>query len=46
MDEGPQVASVTKAKMDEMLIDQVMAVSCGTSRVCMNEEEYVPTTTR
>ena len=42
MDQGPQDASLTKARMDEMLIDQVMAVSSGTSRVCVNEEKYEP----
>ena len=32
--------------MDEMLMDQVMAVSNGTSRVCVNEEKYEPATVR
>ena len=38
MDQGPQDASMTKKRMDEMLMDQVMAVSFGASRVCVNEE--------
>ena len=46
MDQGPQDASLTKARMDEMLMDQVMAVSCGTSRVCVNEEKHEPATIR
>ena len=29
-----------------MLMDEVMAVSCGTSRVCVNEEKYEPARTR
>ena len=33
---------VTKTRMDEMLMEQVMAVSSGTSRVCVNEEKYEP----
>ena len=33
MDQGPRDAGVTKMRMDEMLMDQVMAVSSGTSRV-------------
>ena len=43
--QGPQDAGMTKMRMDEMLMDQVMAVSCGTSRVCVNEEKYEPATT-
>ena len=31
MDQGPRDAGVTKIGMDEMLMDQVMAVSIGTS---------------
>ena len=46
MDEGPRDAGVTKMRMDEMLTDQVMAVSSGTSRVCVNEEKYEPATIR
>ena len=46
MDQGPRDAGVTKMRMDEMLIDQVMAVSNGTSRVCVNEEKYEPATIR
>ena len=46
MDQGPQDASMTKMRMDEMLMDQVMAVSCGASRVCVNEEKYEPATIR
>ena len=46
MDQGPRGAGVTKMRMDEMLMDQVMAVSSGTSRVCVNEEKYVPVTFR
>ena len=38
MDQGPRDAGVTKMRMDLMLMDQVMAVSSGTSRVCVNEE--------
>ena len=34
---------MTKMRIDEMLIDQVMAVSCGTLRVCV---KYEPTTMR
>ena len=37
---------MTKMRMDEMLMDQVMAVSSGTSRVCVNEEKYEPATIR
>ena len=37
MDQGPRDASMTKMRMDEMLMDQVMAVPCGTSRVSVNE---------
>ena len=29
-----------------MLMDQVMALSSGTSRVCVNEEKYEPVTVR
>ena len=29
----------TKKRMDEMLMDQVMAVSRGTSRICVNQEK-------
>ena len=39
-DQEPEDTSQTKARMDEMLMDQVMAVSCGTSRVCVNEEKF------
>ena len=46
MDQRPQDVSVTKARMDEMLMDQVVAESCGTSRVHVNEEKYEPTTIR
>ena len=46
VDEGPHDARMTKMKMDEMLMDQVMAVSCGSSRVCVNEEKYEPATVR
>ena len=46
MDQGPQDANVTKVRMDEMLMDQVMAVPRGTSRVCVNEEKYEPATIR
>ena len=42
MDQGPRDAGVTKMRMDEMLMDQFMAVSSGTSRVCVNEEKYEP----
>ena len=35
MDQGPQDASMTKMRMDEMLMDQVMAGSCGDfTRLC------------
>ena len=37
---------MTKMRMDEMLMDQVMTVSSGTSRVCANEEKYEPATIR
>ena len=37
---------MTKMRMDEMLMDQVMAVSSGTSLVCVNEEEFEPATIR
>ena len=41
MDQGPQDASATKARrMHDMLINHFIAVSCGTSRVCVNEEKY------
>ena len=46
MDQGPSDAGLTKIRMDEMLMDQVMAVSCGTSRVCVNEKKYEPATIR
>ena len=46
MDQGPQDASLTKRRMDAMLMEQVMAGSCGTSRICANEEKYVPATIR
>ena len=46
MDQGPQDASMTKMRMDEMLMDQVLAASCGTSRVCVNEEKYEPAIVR
>ena len=46
MDEGRQDASMTNMRMDETLTDQVMAVSCGTSRVCVNKEKYEPATIR
>ena len=46
MDQGPRDADVTKMRMDEMLMDQVMAVSSGTSRVCKNEEKYELATIR
>ena len=46
MDQGPRDAGVTKMRMDEMLMDQVMVVSSGTSRVCVNEEKYEPATIR
>ena len=38
----PRDAGVTNMRMDEML----MAVSSGTSRVCVNEEKYEPATIR
>ena len=37
---------MTKMRMDEMLLDQVKAVSNGTSHVCVNEEKYEPATIR
>ena len=46
MNQGPRDAGVTNMKMDEMLMDQVMAVSCGTSRVFLNEEKYESATIR
>ena len=46
MDQRPKDASMTRMRMDGMLMDQVMAVSCGTSRVCVNEEKYEPATIR
>ena len=46
MDQEPQGTKLTKARMDEMLMDQVMAVSCGTPRVCVNEKKYEPATIR
>ena len=45
-DQEPEDASQTKARMDEMLMDQVLAVSCGTSRVCVNEGKYESATIR
>ena len=42
MDQGSQNANMTKMRMNEMLMDQVVAVSCGTSRVCLSEERYEP----
>ena len=45
-DQGPKDTSHAKARMDEMLMDQVMAVSCGTSRICVNEEKCKPATIR
>ena len=35
---------MTRKRMDEMLMDQVMAVSCGTSHVCLIEEKDEPAT--
>ena len=46
MDQGPRDAGVTKMRMDEMLMDQVLAVSSGTSRVCVNKEKHEPATIR
>ena len=46
MDQGRKDASMTKMRMDEMLMDQVMVVSCGTSHVCVNEDKYEPATIR
>ena len=46
MDQGPRDAGVTKMRMNEMLMEQVMAVSSGTSRVCVNEGKYEPATIR
>ena len=46
MNQGPRDAGVTTVRMGEMLMDQVMAVSNGTSRVCVNEEKYKPATIR
>ena len=43
-DQGLKDTSQTKARMDEMLMDQAMAVSCGTSRVWVNDEKYEPAT--
>ena len=40
MDQGRRDVGVTKMRMDEMLIDQVMAVSNGTTRVSVSEEKY------
>ena len=34
---------MTRMRMDEMLMDQVMVVSCGI-RVCLNEEKDEPAT--
>ena len=33
-------------RMNEMLMGQVLAVSSGTSRVCVNEDKYEPATIR
>ena len=41
-----RLEGVTKMRMDDMLVDQVMAVSSGTSRVCVNEEKYEPAAIR
>ena len=41
-----EYAGVTKMRMHEILMNHVMAVSSGTSRVCVNEEKYEPATTR
>ena len=41
-----KVISQKRRRWDEMLMDQVMAVSNGTSRVCVNEEKYEPATIR
>ena len=46
MDPGPQDASLTKARMDETLTDHFVAVSCGTSRVSVNEDRDEPATIR
>ena len=46
MDQGPRDAGVIKMRMDKMLMDQVMAVSSGTSRLCVTEEKYEPATSR
>ena len=46
MEQVPRDASMTKMRMDEMLMDQVMVVSSGTSRICVNEEKYEPATIR
>ena len=46
MDQGPRDAGVTKMMMVEMLMHQVMALSSGTSRDCVNEEKYEPATIR
>ena len=46
MNQGPRDAGVTKMRMDEMLMDEVMAVSSGTSRVCVSEEKHEPATIR
>ena len=40
MDRGPQDESMTTAKMDDMLMDQVLEVSRRTSRLCVNEDKY------
>ena len=37
MDQGPRDAGVTKMRLDKMLMDQVMVVSSGTSRVCVRK---------
>ena len=46
MDQGPRDAGVTKMRMGEMLMDHPMAVSNGTSRVCVDAEKYEPATIR
>ena len=46
MDQGPRDVGVTKLRMDEMLMDQVMAESSGTSRVCVNDEKHESATIR
>ena len=43
MDQGPKDTNMTNIRMDEMLMDQVMAVavSCGNSRVCVCEQATI-----